>query len=184
MVVAGPHLHPNPALVKPSDPAFSQSRKPLGVELEVDGRRFFFVVCHLRSKGGDDSLFGRRQPPIRWSEDQRTPQTAIVRNLVDDVLALDPQARIIVLGDLNDFDFREPVEVLAAAPMVNLMKRLPDSERLTYVFQGNSQILDHIIVSPALADSAELEVIHVNSEFPAPERASDHDPVIARFKLR
>ena len=68
--------------------------------------------------------------------------------------------------------------------MVNLMKRLPEAERSTYVYQGNSQILDHIIVSPALADGAEIEVIHVNSEFPASARASDHDPVIARFRLR
>ena len=184
MVVTGPHLHPNPALVNPTDPAFSRSRKPLAVELEVDGRRFFFIVCHLRSKGGDDPLFGRRQPPIRWSEDQRRPQTAIVRNLVGEILALDPQARIVVLGDLNDFEFREPVEELSAAPMVNLIRELTESGRFTYVFQGNSQVLDHIIVSRALADDAEIEVIHVNAEFPASERASDHDPVLARLRIR
>ncbi len=183
-VVSGPHLHPNPALVQPSDAAFIKSRKPLAVELDIDGGRFFFIVCHLRSKGGDDSLFGRRQPPMRRSEKQRTPQTTIVRNLVVEILALDPQARIVVLGDLNDFDFREPIEHLAASPMFNLIKRLPEPERLTYVYQGNSQVLDHIIVSAALADGAEVEVIHVNAELPASERASDHDPVIARFKLR
>ncbi len=183
-VVPGPRLYPNPALVNPSDSAFSQSRKPLAVELEVDGRRFFFVVCHLRSKGGDDSLFGRRQPPIRWSEGQRRSQTVIVKNLVDEILAADPRARIVVLGDLNDFEFRDPITTLAAAPMVNLVKSLPESDRWTYVFQGNSQALDHVIVSPALADGAEIEVIHVNSELPASERASDHDPVIARFSLQ
>jgi len=182
-VVAGPRLRPNPALVSPADPAFTRSRKPLAVEVEVDGKRLFVIVCHLRSKGGDDSLFGRRQPPIRWSEDQRKHQTALVRSLIDEVMAADPEARIVVLGDLNDFEFREPVDLLAAPPMVNLMERLPESERSTYVYQGNSLILDHIIVSPALADGAEIEIIHVNSEFPASERASDHDPVIARFKL-
>ncbi|RLB37165.1 MAG: hypothetical protein DRH30_13670 [Deltaproteobacteria bacterium] len=182
-VVTGPRLHPNPALVSPADPAFTRSRKPLAVELEVDGMRLFVIVCHLRSKGGDDSLFGRRQPPIRWSEDQRKSQTALVRNLIDDVMAVNPEARIVVLGDLNDFEFREPVDLLAEEPMVNLMERLPESERMTYVYQGNSQILDHIIVSPVLAENAEIEIIHVNSEFPASERASDHDPVIARFKL-
>ena len=182
-VVAGPRLHPNPALVSPADPAFARSRKPLAVELVVDGESFFFIICHLRSKGGDDSLFGRRQPPVRWSEDQRKPQTTLVRTFVDDVLAVDPEARVIVLGDLNDFEFREPVEHLAAEPMVNLMKRLPESERSTYVYQGNSQTLDHIIVSPVLADDAEVEIIHVNADFPATQRASDHDPVVARFKL-
>lgn len=183
-VVPGPRLHPNPALVDSADAAFSKSRKPLAVELEVDGRRFFFVVCHLRSKGGDDSPFGRRQPPVRWSEEQRGAQTALIRRLADDLLDADPTVRMVVLGDLNDFEFRKPVEELAADPLVNLVKRLPEAERYNYVFQGNSQLLDHIIVSPALAEGAEIEVIHVNSEFPASARASDHDPVIARFKLR
>ncbi len=68
--------------------------------------------------------------------------------------------------------------------MVNLMERLPTGDRWTYVYQGNSQILDHIIVSPSLAENAEIEVVHVNSASPASRRASDHDPVIARFKLR
>ena len=184
MVGVGPRLHPNPALVSPADSAFTQSRKPLAVELEVDGKRLFVIVCHLRSKGGDDALFGRRQPPIRWSEDQRLPQTALVRRLIDDVMAADPEAWIVVLGDLNDFEFRKPVELLAAPPMVNLLERLPESERSTYVYQGNSQILDHIIVSPALADGAEIEIIHVNADFPVTQRASDHDPVIARFKIK
>jgi len=183
-VAAGPRLEPNPALIGPDDPAFARSRKPLAVELEVGGDRWFFVVCHLRSKGGDDALFGRRQPPIRWSENQRGLQTALVRKLIDDLRAADPGARIIALGDLNDFEFRTPVESLAVPPMVNLMKRLPESERWTYVYQGNAQTLDHIIVSPALAESAEIEVIHVNADLPASERASDHDPVIARFKIR
>jgi len=183
-VMAGPMIEPNPALISPMDSAFRRSRKPLIVELGIDGEPFFFIVCHLRSKGGDDPLFGRRQPPVRWSEDQRRPQTAIVRNLVGEILALDPQARIVVLGDLNDFDFREPVENLSAAPMVNLIKDLPESGRFSYVFQGNSQVLDHIIVSPDLADDAEIEVIHVNGEFPASERASDHDPVLARLRIR
>lgn len=183
-LTAGPQLEPNPALIRPDDPAFTRSRKPLVVELEVGGDQWFFVVCHLRSKGGDDSLFGRRQPPIRWSENQRGLQTALVRKLIDDLHVADPGARIIALGDLNDFEFRKPVESLALPPMVNLMKRLPESERWTYVYQGNSQTLDHIIVSPALAKGAEIEVIHVNADFPASERASDHDPVIARFKIR
>jgi len=183
-VMAGPMIEPNPALISPMDSAFRRSRKPLIVELGIDGEPFFFIVCHLRSKGGDDPLFGRRQPPVRWSEDQRGAQTALVRRLVGDLLEADPGVRIVVLGDLNDFDFRDPIEQLAVEPLVNLTKRLPEAEKWTYVYQGNSQSLDHIIVSPALADGAEIEAIHVNSGFPASERASDHDPVIARFKLR
>jgi hypothetical protein len=177
-------LSANPMTAFSSDPAFTNSRKPLVVELGLDGERVIFAVCHLRSKGGDDALFGRRQPPIRWSENQRRPQAELVRSLLDEALMLDPAARIVVLGDLNDFEFRGPVEILAADPMVNLIKRLPQADRWTYVYQGNSQVLDHIIVSPALAEDAEIEVLHLNSANAATERSSDHDPVIARFKIR
>jgi hypothetical protein len=171
----------NPVRLGVEDPAFTDSRKPLVAELEVDGHRIFFVVCHLRSKGGDDPLFGRRQPPVRASERQRVPQARLVRSWVAERLASDPGARIVILGDLNDFEFSDAVGILGADPMVNLMDRLPAPERSTYVYLGNSQTLDHIIVSPALGASAEIQVLHVNSDFPASERASDHDPVIARF---
>ena len=174
----------NPTVLGLDDSAFTNSRKPLVVELEVDGERLTVIVCHLRSKGGDDALFGRRQPPVRESEDQRGSQTILIRRLVDEQLAANPEAHIVVLGDLNDFEFRRPIETLAAEPMVNLMNHLPEPERWTYVYQGNSQILDHIIVSPSLADGAEIDVLHLNSANPANQRPSDHDPVIARFKLR
>lgn len=174
----------NPERLGVEDPAFTDSRKPLVAELEVDGHSIFFVVCHLRSKGGDDPLFGRRQPPERSSERQRIPQVALIRSFVDGRLSLDPNERIVILGDLNDFDFSDAIGILAAPPMTNLMERLPESERSTYVYQGNSQTLDHIIVSHALTEGSEVEAIHVNANFPAAQRASDHDPVIARFRVR
>jgi hypothetical protein len=57
---------------------------------------------------------------------------------------------------------------------------VPAEERYSYIFNGNSQALDHIFVSPALSRLAELEYIHVNAEFAdKSERASDHDPLVA-----
>jgi predicted extracellular nuclease len=59
---------------------------------------------------------------------------------------------------------------------------LPQAERYTYDFEGNSQALDHILLSDSLfgrpfADDA----VHVNSEFAV--QASDHDPQVARITL-
>ena len=68
-----------------------------------------FVRCllvvrpHFNSKGGDDPLFGRFQPPVRSSEVQRHQQAAIVRNFVQNILAVNANANVIVAGDLNDF---------------------------------------------------------------------------------
>jgi len=173
----------NPTRLGATDSAFADSRKPLAVELEIDGTRVTVIVCHLRSKGGDDPLFGRRQPPVRSSELQRAAQAELIREFVDLGLDGSPDGRIVILGDLNDFEFSGSVGVLAAPPMVNLVERIAEQDRWSYVYLGNSQTLDHIIVSPALAGSVEVEVVHVNAEFPASEQASDHDPIIARFKL-
>jgi hypothetical protein len=42
-------------------------------------------------------------------------------------------------------------------------------------------VLDHLMVSSALADGAAVDVVHVNAEWPDAWRSSDHDPVVARF---
>jgi hypothetical protein len=183
LVGAGSLLSEELGPIRPDAAIFVDSRKPLIAKLRVEGEPVFFVVCHLRSKGGDDPLFGRRQPPVRSSENQRLQQAQSIRTLVDALLDGDPDAMVVVLGDLNDFEFSDAVKQLAAPPMVNLMSRLTDAERSTYVYRGNSQTLDHIIVSPALAHRAEIEVVHVNADLPASSRASDHDPVIARIKI-
>jgi uncharacterized protein len=56
----------NPAFAK-SQPGFSQSRKPLVGEFTYQGHPLFVVGIHFTSKGGDDPLFGRRQPPC-WPQ--------------------------------------------------------------------------------------------------------------------
>ena len=89
-----------------------------------------------------------------------------------------------MLGDWNDYEHAEPLLVASAdgAPLVNLTTTLPEDERYTYVYRGNSQALDHICVTPNLALGAEYDVVHVNCEFAS--AASDHDPVVARLDVR
>jgi predicted extracellular nuclease len=160
---------------------YDPARKPLVGEFLFDGRRLIIVNLHLRSKRGDDPMFGRRQPPRRPSEGQRREQVQLVVKFVNQLLARDSRAAVVVLGDLNDFEFRRPIRELAAGPLENLMERLPVADRYTYVYQGASQTLDHILASPWLAARAEIDAVHVNADFPISERSSDHDPVVARF---
>jgi len=86
-----------------------------------------------------------------------------------------------VLGDLNDFEFSETLQTLeGGGALVNLMDRLPKAERYSYVFEGNSQVLDQMLVSDKLDKSeTSYDVVHVNAEFA--DQASDHDPSVARF---
>jgi uncharacterized protein len=94
---------------------------------------------------------------------------------------------VIVLGDFNDFAFSPPVDRLRTgatpgADLAVLIEQLAPEERYSYVFEGNSQALDQMLVSPALADvlvPGSYDVVHVNAEFA--DQASDHDPQVARF---
>jgi predicted extracellular nuclease len=107
-----------------------------------------------------------------------------VNDFVDDILEADAHANIVVLGDINDFDFSETVDILEGDALTTLMETLPQSERYSYVFDGNSQVLDQILVSDNLLDGFPIDYdpVHVNSEFA--DQASDHDPQVARLDLR
>jgi predicted extracellular nuclease len=171
----------SPGRIDPQNTAWVDSRKPLAAELRFRGKTLFLIVNHFNSKGGDSPLFGRLQPTVRPSEVQRHRQAKVVNDFVDQILGAYTNARIVVLGDLNDFEFSETLQILeGGGALVNLMDRLTKSERYSYVFEGNSQVLDQMLVSDKL-DKRETsyDVVHVNAEFA--DQASDHDPSVARF---
>jgi predicted extracellular nuclease len=186
----GPSLTCSPGLVDPGNPAFRAredgnggARKPLAAEFRFAGERLFLINLHLVSKGGDDPIFGRRQPRIETTSGLRTEQAQVVADFVRALTAIDASARVVVLGDLNDFEKTEPLRALEAVGLEDLIERLPVNDRYSYVYLGNSQVLDHVLATRTLADRAEIEMVHVNAEFPAAERASDHDPVIVRLAV-
>ena len=181
--IAGTRLYPgNPAFRAGGDGG-GGSRKPLVGEFRFAGEQVVVVNLHLGSKGGDDPIFGRRQPPVQGTRPRRTEQARAVAGFVEELMGAAPGARVVVLGDLNDFEGSEPLRVLEAAGLEDLVERVPLDRRYSYVYLGNSQVLDHILVSPALATGAAAEMVHVNAEFPDADRASDHDPVIAKLSV-
>ena len=133
-----PELLYSPGRIDPANSAFNASRKPLAAEFTFNGRRIFAIANHFNSKGGDQPLFGRFQPPTLTSEAQRQQQATIVKDFVDDILALDPDAAVIVLGDLNDFEFATPLEILKGAPQVltPLIETLPAGRALLVRVRG------------------------------------------------
>ncbi len=183
-VGGSPQLSFSPGRIQPQDPAWNASRKPLAAEFTYNGRKLFLVANHFRSKGGDDALFGKDQPPVRSSETQRHPQAQLVNNFVTSIQAIDPNANIVVLGDLNDFQFSQTLVILKGSnALTDLIDTLPLPEQYTYVFEGNSQAIDHILVSVAMSNTVPIteDVVHVNSEFAVQD--SDHEPQVARFTL-
>lgn len=190
---------------------FRAGREPLVGFFTLDDVPVIVVGNHFKSKGGpgftgdttveagDDPLYGAFQPPVRWTEELRHPQADYVRSLVDLLLAQNPGARIVVGGDLNDFAFSEPgegqdtvarVKASPTDPLSNVVDLVPQNERYTFVFEGNSQVLDHLLLNAGMAGLLRDQgIAHFNADFPSafggnPSvtfRASDHDPLVAYF---
>jgi predicted extracellular nuclease len=189
---------------------FRAGREPLVGRFLVDDVELVVIGNHFKSKGGpqfgidpaeagDDPLTGEFQPPTRWTEEVRHLQADYVRELTDLLLAAHPGTMLLVGGDLNDFAFGEPgegqhtVERIASSatdPLVNLVDRVAEEERYTFLFEGNSQVLDHLLANEALEAAATRQaIVHVNADYPdvlgadasVPFRASDHDPLIGYF---
>ena len=86
----------------------------------------------------------------------------------------------MVAGDLNDYPFSPAVQTLTAGgALKDLIAAVPEAERYSYVFEGQSQVLDHILASKA-PRGVDYDVVHINAEFA--DQASDHDPQVVRFR--
>ncbi|MBB4038649.1 hypothetical protein GGR34_000278 [Microvirga flocculans] len=173
--------------------AFESSRKPLVAKFMFNGEVYTFINNHLNSKGGDDPIFGSNNPPNLVSELQRMEQTKLINAYVDALLAADPNANVAVLGDLNDFSWSNPLRILDGTyeggqqVLWNMAEDFIANplDRTDYVYEGNSQSLDHIYVSAAMRARMEaFDIVRINSEFDVTERASDHDALVARSTFR
>ncbi|WP_430308160.1 5'-nucleotidase C-terminal domain-containing protein [Robertmurraya massiliosenegalensis] len=174
----------NPGRIDPTNAAFTSSRKPLVAEFTFQGEEVIVINNHFNSKTGDQPLFGRNQPPFLGSEAQRIEIATIVNNFVSDIKEQNEDANVVVLGDLNDFEFSAPLQALKGDVLTNLVETLPATERYTYNYQGNAQVLDHILVSNRLAAGAELDIVNFNSPYMEEHgRASDHDALVAQLDL-
>ncbi|MEN3282892.1 MAG: uncharacterized protein V7607_4032 [Solirubrobacteraceae bacterium] len=182
-----PALTLSPGRIDPTNPVWTTSRKPLAAEFSFRGRTVFAIANHFNSKGGDQSADGRFQFPAQSSAVQRSGQAQAVHDFVEKVLAIDKKADVVVLGDLNDYQFSPALSALRTGAadgsgtsiLSDLIATLPANQRYTYVFNGVSQVLDHILVSSG-AGSVQYQVVHVNAEYA--DQASDHDPQVVRLQ--
>ncbi|KAB7707347.1 endonuclease [Bacillus aerolatus] len=174
----------NPGRIDPNNDAFNNSRKPLAAQFDFQGESVIVIANHFNSKSGDTPLFGSTQPPVYGSEAQRHQMAQIVNDFVENIKTENKQANVVVLGDLNDFEFSRTLEILKGNELVNMIDKVKEKERYTYLFQGNSQVLDHILVSNNLAKSTKADIVHINADFTdMAGRASDHDPVLVEIKF-
>ncbi|KAI0392447.1 DNase I-like protein [Xylariaceae sp. FL0594] len=200
-VLAGPKLKYNPGLIDPTNDAWKDSRKPLVAAWEVvkkDGKdkeknqkdkTLFTVNVHFTSKGGSTSLHGDARPPVNGGVEQRTAQGTVAGSFVAQILAQDPHAYVVTLGDFNEYAFNAPVRAFATASGLRDLDEVAgirETERYSYLYDGNTQELDHVFVSKGLAKKGKVkgfEHVHVNTWLPYDNMVSDHDPGVAKFDV-
>ena len=174
----------NSAVAVPGS-AFNGSRQPLAAQFAFNDQIITAISVHSTSRGGSDPLFGATQPPADAGDGARTAQATALRAYIDGLLGADPAANIAVLGDFNGFTFENAIQALErGGTLTDLNRLLAPEERYSFVFEGNAQALDHILVTAGLAANAQYDAVHINSEQPdTPARGTDHDPQIASFLI-
>lgn len=169
----------NPGRIQPTDPNFDSSRKPLVGEFIFKGESYHVIANHFNSKGGDGADFGKNQPAVRKSEVQRHAIATIVQDFVRELETEVKDANVVVLGDLNDFQFSKTLDILKGKNLWNTVDDLPKSERYSYIYNGNAQVLDHVLISKNLKPYTSSDIVNINSDYmEADGSASDHDPAI------
>jgi hypothetical protein len=168
------------------------------------------IVNHLRSLSGIDSTdpngTGTEGERVRA---KRRAQAEFLANLIQARQTADPTERIISIGDYNAFQFNDgyvdsigtikgtptlaDMVVLASSDLVNpdladLVESIPADQRYSFVFDGNAQVLDHVLVGSNLFGHVhDLQFARVGADFPEffrndplrPERISDHDATVS-----
>lgn len=131
---------------------------------------------------------------------QRTEQAAYNAAIVKAIQGEEPNAKIVVGGDLNvyprpDDPLNPPSDQLKAlydAGLHNLYDTVlahDPAAAYSYTFDGNAQDLDHQFVSQSLYDTLKsVHEAHINADWPrvpgSNRGTSDHDPMVSEWALQ
>ena len=176
------HLEKNPARIDPTNINFEKVRKSLAAEFDFKGERIVVIANHLKSKLGDDAVYGSNQPAIENTKAQRVEQAKLLNAFVREGLRQNPNLKFVLTGDFNDFEFSDTVKTIVGDELVNLMAEHEAGDRYSYFYRGSNQSLDNILVSKNIKDRVLFSPVHINASFMEEHgRASDHDPVVVQI---
>lgn len=197
-----------------SNEIYLNDRPPLLLRASITdaktGEPFAFtvIVNHLKSFLGYNDP--KRQDAVRL---KKRLQAEFLAKLVASRQKADPAERIILVGDFNAYQFSDgivdvvgtikgtpaakdavlnPSDDLLDPDMVNLVDLITEKQRYSYNYDGNGQVLDHMIVTANLVPYVSgFGYARVNADFPEsyrsdaarPERFSDHDAAIGYFSI-
>jgi endonuclease/exonuclease/phosphatase family metal-dependent hydrolase len=153
---------------------------------------------------------GERARYAAYALYRRTAEAVTARATIDQLLGNHgDQINLIVVGDLNDEPQAATTQILYGPPgsqigttgyqrpdhgdltrLWNLAPLIPETERFSRIYQGQHELIDHILVSRALV--THVTEVHTVQDRPLPSigdnpgarrtaRDSDHSPVIAHI---
>lgn len=195
-----------------NEDAFVNDRPPLMVRCVIedskDKAEFTVIVNHLKSFGGYSDP--KVQNDVRL---KKKLQAEFLAKLVNERQKANANERIVLVGDFNMYQFNDGItdligtikgspsskdsvmissDDLIESDLTNLVDLIPAAQRYSYVFEGNAQVLDHIIINEQMkkhilgysyarlnADFAETDRNNPNKV----QRFSDHDPAVAYFTI-
>jgi len=188
------------------DPAFDNARDPLGQAFQKVGgnqkTRFVVVANHFKSKGSGpqdgsgnvDSGDGQGA----WNADRVEQAKALVK-FTQELKASRNTKKVLLAGDFNSYSAEDPIRVLKEAGFTDIGA---GADSQSYVYDGLSGSLDHILTSPELTPKVTGQDIwninatesvgyeysrhnyNVTDLFSANQyRSSDHDPVLVGLEL-
>ncbi|MCB9446662.1 MAG: hypothetical protein H6669_20715, partial [Ardenticatenaceae bacterium] len=175
----------DPAITCPAGQQPLFSRPPLQVSLAIDGQPYTILVNHFKSKRG-----GEAETELR-----RVAQAQHIADLVTDLHDDNSTARVIVLGDFNDFEQSPPLNLMEANGLTNVLRQIPDEARYSFNFGGVSQLIDGLLVTENLVETVTAVTIqHTNADFPdslgqdtslanLAYKTTDHDLPLVVFDL-
>lgn len=126
------------------------TRDQLVVSGLFDGEMMHFIVNHWPSRRG-----GQKR-----SEPMRIAAAELTKSIVDSLLAIDPNAKVIVMGDLNDDPIDKSVkkvlntvdtpDKIRPGKMFNPMERLFRQGIGSLAYRDSWNLFDQLILTPAL----------------------------------
>jgi predicted extracellular nuclease len=191
-----------PARVSPRGEAWFDERPgfrraPLFQSFARGNTRFTLGVVHFTSKRCDGS------PTVvsieGCGELARRREAGLLVEATQAFEAGEAPEPLLVTGDFNSDALETPLRTLEAAGFVDLLARLPATERYSYVFEGRASLLDHALALNGMSELAERASIwHINADEPLahdppgafasdgagadPRGSSDHDPIVVDLR--
>jgi len=131
--------------------------KPIKMRLEDVNTRDILYVKLLVAQKDTLHVFVNHWPSRRGGKEQseakRVKAANILRGVVDSILADNPLANILAMGDFNDAPADKSMLVLAGASsahsLTNLMATMPNTQG-SHKYNGMWDYLDQLLVSPSM----------------------------------